>query len=505
MMNFEKRSRRQFLGKTALAAGGILMTSVSSAFAQLGVETGTSRLATRLTSFAKSVNGKIILSSDDAYDGLRRAGSFNPLTDKRPIIIVQCATSADVARSINFARINKLELAVRSGGFDVLGQSTCEGGVLIDLSLLQELKLDQQGRTVRVGAGVRGGQVDYLLDKSDLVVPFACHPAVGVSGLTLGGGLGWILGKHGTTADNVTAMEIITAEGRELRVTSNENPDLFWALRGGGGNFGVVTAFEYATHQLQRVTGGFLVYPIHKLADYLKFYRETMSSAPRELMIEISVVPTNPPLLVTTVCHSGSERDAQTVLEPIRKFGPPLYDGIHSTRLQQITSPSQDAQNFIESYGEKNPASQQQRDGNYNHWRGASIAEWTDAAITQFVHCINEAPPGWSMGIGHYMHGTPCEVEESAMPVMRDQNRSSYFFNMSWGHSSQSSKAMRWVDQSIKDMQPHNHSGTYINYLSSNTNEAVALAYGDNYPRLQKLKSQYDPDNIFHLNRNVRI
>jgi len=499
------QSRRQFVRHTLLSAGGLLLTSVASAFDQpgsTGLDTG--ELDKTLVAFGKSIRGKVLLASDAGYDAMRRVLSFNPQTDKYPAIIAQCKTVQDVARSIEFARTNSLEIAVRSGGCDVMGQSVCEGGIVIDLSLLQEIELNDEDRTVRVGAGVRCGTLEYALSDAGVVVPLACNPMVGVSGLTLGGGLGWVLGKHGTTADNVIAMDIITADGSHLRVSDKQNADLFWALRGGGGNFGIVTAFEYQVHQLTEVYGGFLLYPIEMLGEYLQFYRDIMANAPDELMIELSVAPANPPMLVATVCYSGNETPSQAVLAPIRKFGPPVFDGIRPTKLSQLTAITKEGANFIAANSKPDTSSPKESDGYYNHWRGATVPEWTDSAINTFVTCIEKAPAGWSIGVGHYMHGAPCAVNAQATPILRDEHSSSYFFNMSWGHSSQSDDAMAWVDRSIKDMQPFNRAGTYINYLSSNAPEAVADAYGANYPRLRKLKSQYDSENSFHLNRNIR-
>jgi hypothetical protein len=499
------QSRRQFVRHTLLSAGGLLMTSVAGAFDQpggAGLDTG--ELDKFLVAFGKSIRGKVLLASDAGYDGMRRALSFNPLTDKYPAIIAQCKTAEDVARSIEFAQANNLEIAVRSGGCDVMGQSVCDSGIVIDLSLLQAIELSVKDRTVRVGAGVRCGTLEHTLSDAGVVVPLACNPMVGISGLTLGGGLGWVLGKHGTTADNVTAMDIITADGNQLRASDKQNEDLFWALRGGGGNFGIVTAFEYQVHQLEEVYGGFLLYPIEMLGEYLQFYRDIMASAPDELMIELSVSPTNPPMLVATVCYAVNETSSQAVLAPIRKFGPPVFDGIRSTKLSQLSAITQEGTDFIAANTKPHTGAPKESDGHYNHWRGATIPEWTDSAINRFVTCIEKAPASWSIGVGHYMHGAPCAVNAQATPILRNEHSCSYFFNVSWGHSSQSDDAMAWVDRSIKDMQPFNSAGTYINYLSSNAPEAVADAYGANYPRLRKLKSQYDSENSFHLNRNIR-
>jgi hypothetical protein len=499
------QSRRRFVQKTLLSTGGLLLTSVAGALDRLesaGLDTG--ELGKTLAAFGRSIQGKVILAADADYDGMRRALSFNPQTDKYPAIITQCKTAEDVARSIEFARASNLEIAVRSGGCDVMGQSVCEGGMVIDLSSLQEIELNIENRSVRVGAGVRCGALEYRLSDAGVVVPLACNPMVGISGLTLGGGLGWVLGKHGTTADNVIAMDINTADGKQLRVSDKQNEDLFWALRGGGGNFGIVTAFEYQVHQLTEVYGGPLAYPIEMLGEYLQFYRDIMANAPDELMVELSISPTNPPMLIANACYSGTEASSQAALAPIRKFGPPLFDGIRPTKLSELTAITKEASSFMRANSKPNSGSPKESDGHYNHWRGATIPEWTDSAINTFVTCIEKAPAGWSAGVGHYMHGAPCAVNAQATPILRDEHNSNYFFNMSWGHSSQSEDSMAWVDQSIKDMQPFNRAGTYLNYLSSNTPQAVADSYGANYPRLRKLKSQYDSENSFHLNRNIR-
>jgi hypothetical protein len=499
------RSRRRFMRQTLLSAGGLTLMSVANAFDQLG-GAGLDRgeLDKTLLALGKSIQGNVLLASDASYDGMRRPLSFNPQTDKYPAVIAQCKTAEDVARSVEFARANSLEIAVKSGGCDVMGQSVCEGGMLIDLSLFQDIEYRAENRSVRVGAGVRCGALEYMLSDAGVVVPLACNPMVGVSGLTLGGGLGWVLGKHGTTADNVIAMDIIAADGKQLKVSRNQNEDLFWALRGGGGNFGIVTAFEYQVHPLTEVYGGFLLYPLQAMGEYLQFYRDVMANAPDELMIELSIAPSNPPMLVVMVCYSGDESLWQSVLAPIRKFGPPAFDGIRPTKLSQLTTITNEVSNFIAANSKTPIGSSEESDGHYNHWRGATIPEWTDSAINSFVSCIEKAPAGWSIGVGHYMHGAPCAVSAQATPIIRDEHCSNYFFNMSWGHSSQSDDSMAWVDHSIREMEPFNRAGTYINYLSSNTPEAVADSYGANYSRLRKLKSQYDSENSFHLNRNIR-
>jgi FAD/FMN-containing dehydrogenase len=356
---------------------------------------------------------------------------------------------------------------------------------------------------VKVTGGVLSGEVDYVLGEQGLAVPLGCHPGVGVSGLTLGGGLGWLLGKYGTTADNVVSMDLITADGRELHVTEGENEDLFWALRGGGGNFGIVTGFEYDVHHLEKIVGGFLVYRLEDMGEFLRHYKNFMSNASDEVTVEISIVPGGTPLMVATVCFTGDLQEAKRQLASIRQFGSPLYDGIRETNYTQLTQISPELNRIVEALP-KSSTVKREGDGYYNHWVGLSINQWTDPAIETFTDCVSRAPSGWSIGIGHYMHGAATRVNPDSTPLLRSEGSSSFFFNMGWRNSRDTDMAMSWVDQSAEAMKPFLRNGTYINYLSSNSAKAVANTYAENYSRLQNLKSKYDPDNLFHLNRNVR-
>jgi len=325
-----------------------------------------------------------------------------------------------------------------------------------------------------------------------------------VSGLTLGGGMGWLAGKFGTTADNVIAMDLVTADGRILQASEEQNNDLFWGLRGGGGNLGVVTSFEYRTHQLEEVEGGFLVYPIESLGEFLNFYQDFMRNAPDDLMVEISVAHFGRPFLIVTICFSGDKAASDSALAPIRRFSHPLIDSVRNVAFPQLTVPTAEVMDFINSQTVEDSNDSVEADGYYNHWRGASVPEWTEPAIKTFVQCLERAPRDWSIGIGHFMHGAASRVADRSTALLREEYSSSFFFNLGWNHSSLSEKSMAWVDQSIEAMSPYVSSGTFVNYLSSNSAEAVKNAYGLNYSRLQKLKNSYDPENIFHLNRNIR-
>jgi len=491
------QTRRDFIKKTAL-------TAIGSMLGPIGVQ-ATGFDPKLLSSFADSLAGEVLLESDPKFERSRRVASFNPNTDKRPLLISRCRNSDDVARSIEFARTNHLELAVRSGGHDVMGQGVCEQGLLVDLSLMKQVEAHPDRNRVRVEAGLLAGELDQYLGESGRVVPLSCHPGVGVSGLTLGGGMGWLAGKYGTAADNVVSMDLVTADGRLLQVSREEHSELFWALRGGGGNFGIVTAIEYQTHPLQDVVGGFLVYPLEAMADFLDFYREFMANAPDELMLELAVAHIGKPLLVATACFTGDKKASDAALLPVRQFAKPLIEGIRKVKYPQLTVPTPEAINFINSESAKYPTpSSEPGDGYYNHWRGITISSWHGPAIKTFVNCLSDAPDGWSIGIGHYMHGLASSVGAGSTALPREDRSSSYFFNIGWRHSSQSTRYMAWVDRSVEAMAQHSSPATYINYLSSNSEQAVQTSYGSNYGRLQGLKRQHDPDNLFHLNRNIR-
>lgn len=464
-------------------AGGVLLNSAGPwAFGAVDMT---------LEHFARTIKGQVLLAAHTDYEAVRRVASFNLLTDKKPLLISRCVDADDVARSIEFARLNRLEVAVRGGGHDVLGQSVCDGGVLIDLSLMKQIDHQAEQGRVRVTGGVLSGEVDYRLSGSGQVLALGCHPGVGVTGLTLGGGYGWVAGKFGTAADNVNAMDVVTADGQKLRATEEVNEDLFWGLRGGGGNFGVVTAIEYQAHPLESVVGGFLVYPLEQMAALLAWYQELMADAPDGLVAELAVTHIGRPLLAMTVCYAGGTEDAKAIVAHIRDATKPIFDGLRQTPLQQLTAITPEGQAFINSERQRNSggasAEPAEADGYFNHWRGASVSKWTDPAIATFVKCLEDAPPGWSIGIGHFVHGVAARVPEGSTALPREGASSSFFFNVSWTQSTLSTANMAWVDRSLKAMAPHLSSRAYINYLSASDEESVSASYGKSYRRLQTL------------------
>ncbi len=319
--------------------------------------------------------------------------------------------------------------------------------------------------------------------------------------MTLGGGLGWLLGEHGATCDNLQSVKLVTADGEIRSASVAGNEDLFWALRGGGGNFGIATEFEYTTHPVGKVIAGHIAYSATHLADFLSFYNEFMASAPDALTVEITVTPASEPLIVAVVCYKGEQRAAASVLRPLLGFGPPLANSISEVSYARLADPAMDLMKRFERPPSATPVDHSAP--YHSYWQGASISDWSDDAIGTFVEAYRTAPTDFSIGLGHYIHGRISEVDDEATALVRRKGSFSYFFNTSWRSTTHTAEVMSWVDASIEAMRPYGDP-TYINYLSSNEPDAVAAAYGKNYTRLRALKSRFDPDNVFQMNRNIR-
>ncbi len=453
-----------------------------------------------LARFRRAFGGQVFAASDASYDRARSPASVNPVSDKRPYLIARCTSPKDVVLAIAFARSQGLEIAVRAGGHDVLGASVCEGGIVIDVSGMKSIDIDAQRATARVAAGVRTGELHAATAAHGLAPVLGCNPAVGVAGLTLGGGLGWFLGRFGAACDNLLAADMVTADGRQRHVSAGEHADLFWGLRGGGGNFGIVTAFEYQLHPINDVLGGVAAWRTD-IGAFLRFYRAFMRSAPDELTAEVSVVMLDAPVVLATVCWSGDRIEGERVLRPLRDFGPPLADAIAMVPFAHLTdrpSPAFSARVF-------GPPSANQNGGRvYDYWRGGSLNELTDPAIEQIVTRLQSATRGMSVGLGHYMHGQICRIAADATPLPRVAGQLTYFFDANWRDPARAEAAMAWVNDACAAMGRLSSAGTYVNYLSDDSDVAVRDAYQSNYARLVSLKRKYDPTNQFHLNRNIR-
>ncbi|MHA6288254.1 FAD-binding oxidoreductase [Maricaulis sp. CAU 1757] len=490
-------SRRGVIG-AAVGLGAFAVTSTAAGLSR--------RLAglsqARIAALGDRIDGRLIGPRDPAFERARRVGSHNPLTDVDPAAILVCASADDVRRGLDFAQCHDLPLAVRSGGCDVLGQSTCEGGLVLDLSGLSGVVRLGDGQ-VDIGAGARAGAVNAELGRAGRAIALGCDPGVGIGGLTLGGGFGWLLGLHGASCDSLTEAEVVTPAGQVLLASATQNPDLFWALRGGGGNFGVVTRLRYNSHPVSQVFGGYVVFDIAHAAQVIAAFGDMMRDAPRELTVELAMLATaRGPVLVAMVCFAGSARWLDPALAPLRGLAPVLADDVGPRALAEVAVPSPAMlAAFPAPPPEPEPGPGDGADA-FNHWRGLSLAAIDDRLAGRIVELARAAPPGWNIGIGHCLRGAVLDAEDTALP--RPAGAMSFYLSVSWSRPEDAAARMGWVDAGFAELGRQAAEPTYVNYLSDGRAVAVARAYGDRYARLRALKHRYDPDNVMNRNRNIR-
>jgi hypothetical protein len=478
-------------------AGGIVLHTVPSRLALGLLKPQTTVNPSELAKFRQGLKGQLILPSDRGYDSARRVASFNPTTDKHPQMVVRCVEPNDVIRAVSFARDKAMDVAVRSGGHDLLGASVCDG-MVIDLSPMKKMSIDQERKTVRVEAGIRAGELNDLTGSAGLAAVLGCNPWVGVAGLTLGGGLGWFLGKYGAACDNLISADVVTSDSKMLRASATENADLFWALRGGGGNFGIVTTLNLRLHTIGQVLAGVVAYRTD-VGRFLGFYRDFMKAAPDELAVELNIFIAEQPTIIAVPCWSGDAVEGRRVLGPLRSFGPPIADNVDLVPYSHLTDRFAIVGKLLP------PAPSREASGpGYNYWRGGSLLELSDNAIDQMVLGMQRGPEDCSIGMGHFMHGQVSRVPQNTAPIIRAAGQFTYFFNASWSDPRRGDAKMDWVNRSLAAMKSFSAKGTYINYLSADSDAAVKASYAKNYDRLAKLKGKYDPTNFFHHNRNIR-
>lgn len=446
------------------------------------------------------LKGSLLTPAAPDYDEARRTFSFNPRTDKHPAAIARCADESDILRCLEFAERAKLRLAVRSGGHDVLAASTCDDGLVIDVSTMKEMNLGP-GNRLKVGAGAKAGAINSFLQAHDRAVPLGDAESVGIAGLTLGGGLGWLLGKHGAACDNLKKVRLITAEGRALTVGAHEHSDLFWGLRGGGGNFGIATEFEFVTHPVGHVLGGKIVYDGSRVADFLRFFADFRHSAPDELTTELSISGGDRRIITVTVCCLGQKGFAEDAVQPLLNRSAPIANGLSWRAYDQVNDPGETAGKVLKENSAKLGTPTKPSFGIY--WLGGTIGELSDAAIEAIDRQTRLARGGWSFGLGHYMHGVVSRVSASETALPRRPGSFCYHFDSWWLDADEAAIQMAWTDASMTAMKPHSIP-TYINYLSDDREATVRRAYGDKFNRLLQLKRRYDPHNVFRGNRNIR-
>jgi FAD/FMN-containing dehydrogenase len=438
--------------------------------------------------FAAGLRGEIVRPEEDGYDAARAV--FNGMIDKRPALIVRCAGTSDVIRGVDFAHAHDLLLAVRSGGHNVAGKAVCDGSLMLDLSPMKGMRVDPARRRARAQSGLTLGEFDHETQAFGLATPLGVVSMTGIAGLTLGGGLGWLNGKHGLACDNLLSADVVTADGRLLTASEEENEDLFWGIRGGGGNFGVVTSFEYRLHPVGPVLAGGLRYPAAKARDVLRFYHEFASGCPDELSISASLgrAPDGSLVAGITVCYCGAIEEGERVLRPLRAFGSPLEDGIRPMAYTALQS----------APDEGFPPGQQ------HYWKSSNLEHLSDEAIEVMVRLVKEMPSP-SSGVGlQQMHGAASRVDPAATAFPHRDEHYDLLILSQWANPADSEENVRWTRELFEAMQPFVGKGVYVSNLGEEEGDRVKEAYGEHYERLVALKDRYDPTNLFRLNQNVK-
>jgi len=435
--------------------------------------------------------GQLILPGDQIYDSARAVFWRSPLTDKRPALIAGCVRPGDVARCIEFAEQQELPLAVRGGAHSFLGWGTCNDGLVIDTSPMKEIIIDPVNRTAQAGAGVLAQELVAAASPHGLAPVLGQCASVGVSGLTLGGGLGWLSGKHGATCDTLLSAELVTADGRTVVTSANEHPDLFWAIRGGGGNFGIATSFEYRLYPIDDVTAGRLWYRFDDARTVLRFFGDFMAGAPDELQALVALAPRDGERLVRIdMCWSGSPGDAEDIVRPLRTVAKPVGDTVQRRA-------------YIDTF---NIGVGDDVSWKYSALKGSYLQSLSDDAIDIVLDSFARAPgPRPAIGLDHYMHGAVCRVApDSTAFELRMPNALHVWIVASWDDPAAASPSFRWIDETWSALQAHAAGRVYANYPAAEGDAAVRAVYGQNHSRLVAVKNEYDPRNVFQRNYNIR-
>jgi len=436
-----------------------------------------------------SFNGVFVLPGDSGYDATRAV--HNGLVDKRPGAIARCLNVADVRDAVNFGRDAGLEISVRGGGHNVAGRAVTEGGLMIDLSLMRGIDVDPRRRRARVQGGVTWNEYNRATNVYGQATTGGVVSTTGVAGLTLGGGLGWLMGTHGLSIDNLTQVELVTADGQVRLVDAEHEPDLFWALRGGGGNFGVAASLEFETHPLDTILGGLLAHPLAAAAEVIEMYHQFTKACSDELTAFCGLVHapdgSGMQLCAIPLCHSGEPAQAEAELAPLRQFGPPILDLVQPMPYPAVNS-------MLDAGFPK---------GAFNYWKSAFFTELTDAAVQTLIDAFEAVPSIMSGVVIEHFHGAVCRIDPTATAFPFRDPGYNLVLTGQWSDPAETDVNLAWVRDTFTALEPYTAPKVYVNYLADDERERVVNAYGPNLERLVDIKRRFDPENLFRLNENI--
>jgi len=451
-----------------------------------------------VTAFRKSVHGTVVAPGDDGYDAARSV--WNAMIDRRPALIVRCGDAEDVPQAIRLARSHGLELSVRGGGHNIAGTAVCDDGVVIDMSAMKRVDVDAASRRARVQPGATLADVDAAMQAHGLATPLGINSTTGVAGLTLGGGFGWLTRKHGMTVDNLVSARVVTADGATHLASARSDDELFWAIRGGGGNFGVVTEFEFALHPVgPEVIAGLIVFPFDQARRVLASYRDFAASAPEELAAWV-VVRRAPPLpflpaavhgrevVVIALCYAGAPESGSRLIEPIRGFGTVVGEHVGP----QPYAAWQQAFDPLLTPGAR------------NYWKSHNFTTLADGALDTVVRFAQRLPSAQCEIFIAHVAGAANRVDPGAMAYGHRDARFVMNVHGRWDTAAEDRAGIGWAREFFEAARPFASAGAYTNFMTADETDRVRSAYGANYDRLAAIKRRYDPDNVFRHNQNIR-
>jgi FAD/FMN-containing dehydrogenase len=458
----------------------------------------TTQISKAIEELRGSIKGSVLTADDPGYDEARQI--WNAMIDRRPAVIAQCAQADDVPRVISFARENNLEISVRGAGHNIAGNALCDNGVTIDFLRMKKVRVDAGKKRAYVEPGATLADLDLAIQAHGLATPVGINSTTGIAGLTLGGGFGWLTRKYGMTIDNLISVDMITAEGKKVRASENENADLFWAVRGGGGNFGVVTQFEFQLFPVgPEIVAGLIVFPFNQAKQVLIHYRQFVNSAPEELNVWV-VLRKAPPLpflpenvhgkevVVLPVFYCGAVAAAEKLIAPLRSFGNALGEHIGP----QAYAEWQKAFDPLLTSGAR------------NYWKSHNFTELADGALDAIITFAGKLPsPQCEIFVG-LIAGAPNRVAPGAMAYGHRDAKFVLNVHGRWDEAKDDRKCIEWAREFFQASAPYASAGAYVNFMTAEESDRVAAAYGANYERLVAIKRRYDPENVFHLNQNIK-
>jgi FAD/FMN-containing dehydrogenase len=444
------------------------------------------------------IKGEIVLPVDASYDEVREI--WNGMIDRRPAVIVQCQGADDVVHALAFARKNDLDISIRGAGHNIAGNAICDDGLMIDLSTMKNVRVDADRRRAYVEPGATLGVFDAAVQAHGLATPVGINSTTGLAGLTVGGGFGWLTRKYGMTVDNLISVEMVTVDGARVRASEDENADIFWAIRGGGGNFGVVTQFEFKLYPVgPEILAGLIVFPFDQAKQVLTKYREFVESAPEELNVWV-VLRQAPPLpflpedvhgkevVVLPIFYGGDIEKGQKLIEPLRGFG-----DAHGEHIG--------AQPYVDWQQAFDPLL---TPGARNYWKSHNFTKLSDAALDSIIEFAGKLPSSQCEIFIGLIAGAPNRVAPDAMAYGHRDAKFVLNVHARWDDARDDDTCITWAREFFKSSAPYASAGAYVNFMTEEEGDRVATAYGANFARLVEIKKKYDPENILHLNQNIK-